>query len=205
MGTPNGALWTICVLIQFYIAVWFVYKLLHKKNIKVHIAVFTVSLCISVASQYLEGVLPEILYKLYDQTLIPYFWIFLLGIEFAEFSDRLLHIVKKYWYIFVLLTYLFIFIKIDVQASYPVFMHIFQICAVMGIGYAFPKLEIKTDISYGIYIYYMIVVNIMVTLGAVGKLKYLFIALVISLALAYISTITIGKWSSKKKKELSQL
>lgn len=27
VGTPNGALWTICVLIQFYIIAWFVQRL----------------------------------------------------------------------------------------------------------------------------------------------------------------------------------
>lgn len=31
-GTPNGALWTICVLIQFYFFVYFLYKVLHGRK-----------------------------------------------------------------------------------------------------------------------------------------------------------------------------
>lgn len=34
-GTPNGALWTIAVLIQFYFLVYFIYKWLHKKRLVV--------------------------------------------------------------------------------------------------------------------------------------------------------------------------
>lgn len=32
-GTPNGALWTITVLIQFYIIAYLLYKMLHKRRL----------------------------------------------------------------------------------------------------------------------------------------------------------------------------
>lgn len=31
-GTPNGSLWTICIFVQFYIAVYFFYKLFKEKR-----------------------------------------------------------------------------------------------------------------------------------------------------------------------------
>ena len=114
----------------------------------------------------------------------------------------LIPIAKEYWWLFTAATYLFIFIDVDIQASYPVFMHIFQIFAVMGIAYSFPKLEIKTDISYGLYIYHMTVVNVMVSFGLLGRIEYLFIALIISCVLAYLSAVTIGRMSINKKKSL---
>lgn len=33
-GTPNGALWTICVLIQFYLVAFFVYKYFHNRRLR---------------------------------------------------------------------------------------------------------------------------------------------------------------------------
>jgi len=33
-GTPNGALWTIGIIVQFYIVAYFLYKKLHAKNLK---------------------------------------------------------------------------------------------------------------------------------------------------------------------------
>lgn len=203
VGTPNGSLWTIGVLIQFYIVVWFIYKILHGKSFLIHFASFAGSLAVSIVTPYAEKFLPEIIVKLYLQTFVPYLWIFLLGIIFADFFDKLIPLAKKYWWISAASAYLFIFIKCDIQASYPVFMHVFQIFAVMGIAYAFPKLEIKTDISYGLYIYHMTVVNIMVNFGLVQKIEYLFIALIISCVLAYLSTKTIGRISINKKKSLA--
>lgn len=31
-GTPNGSLWTICVIIQFYIVIWMIKKFLYRKK-----------------------------------------------------------------------------------------------------------------------------------------------------------------------------
>lgn len=32
VGTPNGSLWTICVIVQFYIVAWFIKKVVAKHN-----------------------------------------------------------------------------------------------------------------------------------------------------------------------------
>lgn len=44
VGTPNGALWTIGVMIQFYVIAWFVYKLFKGKNNRVWIMGLIISL-----------------------------------------------------------------------------------------------------------------------------------------------------------------
>jgi len=53
-----------------------------------------------------------------------------------------------------------------------------------------------------LYIYHMIVVNVMVTFGLMGKIRYLILAYVISVMLAYISTITAGRFSFLKKQKI---
>ena len=47
-GTPNGSLWFICVLIQFYIVIVILYKLLKNKKTYVWIITFISSVLISI-------------------------------------------------------------------------------------------------------------------------------------------------------------
>ena len=75
VGTPNGALWTIGVMMQFYIVVWFFYKLMKNRSIWAWIAGFAISFSISFAlGKIIHDLLRiDIIGKLYDQTVIKYF------------------------------------------------------------------------------------------------------------------------------------
>ena len=200
IGTPNGALWTMGILIQFYVIVWPLYKFLHRKSKRRYGAIFLVSLGVAAFSPLLEEVVPVLLYKLYKQTIFPYFWIFVFGILIAEYKEKVLPIAKRYWYVFTIASVIFMMTGIDIHSIYPIFRHLFQIIAIIGIGYAFPKIEIQTDISYGLYLYHMTVVNVMVVFGLTGRNIYLFMALAISCILALISTKTISAFSKRKVK-----
>ncbi len=90
--------------------------------------------------------------------------------------------------------------KIDIPfTTYAVVKNILSVIGIIGFAYAFPQFNIKTDISYGLYIYHMTIINAMFTLGYTGKLKYLFIAVLLSSLFAWLSTKTIGNFSLKKK------
>jgi peptidoglycan/LPS O-acetylase OafA/YrhL len=71
--------------------------------------------------------------------------------------------------------------------------------ACFGFAYAFPKLNIRIDISYGIYLYHMVVINVFVQLGLTDRFVYLVGALGIILVCAYLSTVTIGRMGMKLK------
>jgi peptidoglycan/LPS O-acetylase OafA/YrhL len=73
---------------------------------------------------------------------------------------------------------------------------------VIGFSYAFPSLNIKKDLSYGIYIYHMTVVNALIALGFTQTIGALITVIVLTFVVAYISTITIGNIVRKKKLEL---
>ena len=68
-----------------------------------------------------------------------------------------------------------------------------------GAAYVFPKLNVKTDISYGVYIYHMTVVNALIELGYTGNQWLLLLVTAITFILAWISTKTIGKLSMRMK------
>ena len=201
-GVPNGALWTISVLIQFYVVVWFFYKWLHRRSLTRWIFFIAVSICISIVSDWIT--LPTLIEKLYQNTFIPYLWMFLLASLCAEFKDKILPLLKRNYLIFFALS-LIVYICIDrdfctdIGYRYGILRTITLLTALLGIGYALPQINVRRDVSYGLYIYHMTIVNAMLVFGLTEHPYYLFVAIALSLLVAYISTITIGEWSKKLK------
>ena len=200
-GTPNGSLWTICVLIQFYLLVWWIYKLLHGKSFRTWICVLCgLLLGSNLIYDFAERFLPNILTKLYEQTVVRYLWLFILGCVFAEFFELILTYLKKCWYLCLGIGAVFYFTGFDLQVHYDVFHSVFLFAGLLGFAYSFPKLQIQTDISYGIYIYHMTVVNAMLVCGMKYKVWYLVIAGLISCILAFASYQITNRIQSKWRK-----
>lgn len=200
-GTPNGALWTICIIVQFYIICWFVHKILKGKRLWVWCAVLLFSIAVGWASPILGTKLPTIVYKLYNQTFVPYVWLFLAGCFMAEFYDAVIPFMRKYWWATLLVAVIWIyFIPFDINIGlYPLMGSLLCCTACFGFAYAFPRLNLKTDVSYGIYLYHMVVINIFVQLGMTNHFGYFVIAFVIIILCAFISTKTVGKMGLKMK------
>ena len=202
VGCPNGALWTIGVLIQFYFIAYFIHKGLHNRRIWGWIICFYSGFIISWLPSLYEKSIPEIYVKLYSQTVLPYLWMFILAMFVAEYKKVLLVILKKYWYIPITLNIMFQLIGFDVMASYGLIKTVTLFTGLLGFAYAIPDLNVKTDISYGIYIYHMTIINVIIELGLIGKLTdllLLLVTVVITCILAWTSTKTIGNWSLSKK------
>ena len=95
-----------------------------------------------------------------------------------------------------------IFTGFDIDAGYGLLQTILKGVTWVGFAYAFPGLNIKDDISYGIYIYHMVIVNILIELGLVGSWIYFFIALIVTIGIATVSYLIVGNVGSKKKGHL---
>ncbi len=206
-GTPNGSLWTIGVTVQFYIVAWFLKKLINKfHSLKLWIVLMVGFVLIGSLSPYLQSLLPEIIYKLYNQTFLIYFWMFLTGAFISEYFEQIVPFLKRFWWVFGILFYVTLLIDVDIiAASYPLFRSIFSCICCLGFAYAFPKLQIKHDLSYGIYIYHMIIINIVLHLGYRSDWWLLVLTLALTLLLAGVSYFTIGLFGKKKKKQADQL
>ena len=201
-GTPNGVLWTIFALVQFYLLAYPVYKMLRCAKLMRWIFFILALIAVSVGFNYGSKYMPVFVFKIGAISCVPYLWIFVLGAFFAEFQEQLVPIIAKHWYLPVVLRGAMLFVGVP---SIPVFNYgflstIVAAVAVLAIGYRFPVLNIKKDISYGIYIYHMTVINVMLVLGLSGGTCVLyFMAVVITCALSYISTITVGAYCQNMK------
>ena len=204
-GCPNGALWTITVLIQFYVCAYFVYKWLHERKSSIWWVVVLVSIAGGWVTPFIQAILPETLSKLYGVSLIPFFWMFIVAAFASEKKEKVIPFLKKYWWLFIgLLIVKRYVLHLDVFiSSYALIDTIMLFCGIVGFAYAVPQVNLKTDVSYGIYIYHMTVVNALIALGYVGQSWTLWVVIIITCLLAWISTKTIGRISLKKKQKIA--
>lgn len=187
-GTPNGSLWSICTLIQFYILLYPFRRILANRKLWVWLLLLTGSILAGAAEPVLQKLLPGLVFKLYQQTLIPYLWLFTLGMFLSEKRHILIPFLQKWWWGFALISVVTYFTDWDIVCGYyRVLRSYSMILAVVGFAYRFPGLAVKRDISYGIYIYHMTVVNAMLVLGTAGSSLWVFLMMALSCGLAYIS------------------
>ena len=163
--------------------------------------VILASVVLGWATPIINNALPGIVGKLYGVSLFPYLWMFLVSAFAAEYSDKLLLFIKRYWWVFIaiLLIKRYVIHRDIAIHSYALFDTLLLFCGIIGFAYAFPKINLKTDISYGIYIYHMTVVNALIALGFVGQEWTFWCVIGLTCLLAWISTVTVGKMSSRKK------
>ena len=140
-----------------------------------------------------------------DNSVKVAFAAFLAGAFLSENFDNLITICKKYWWIFLILSAVFEFTNFDL-GRYGILKTLCLAPAMFGFAYALPKLNIKYDITYGLYLYHMIAVNIFVHLGLKGQYWQMLAALAITVVAASISYALIGRfYRNKKKKNIGNL
>jgi len=204
-GCPNGALATIGVLIQFYFLSYATYKLLRNKSVYRWCFALLFSIGVSLLTPVFETMMPIVFFKLYCQTFIPYFWLFLIGAFVSENYYKILPLLKKY-YLPLLASALIIYLTgYDLKGlRYGVFFSTFLFLSMLGMAYKYPRFNIKTDVSYAIFIYHMTIINSLIELNYVGNTIILPVAFILSLLLSFASTKTIGDFSMRMKRILQE-
>lgn len=200
-GTPNGSLWTIGVMVQSYIVIWVLYKVLHKKSKKIWCTVLGIFMCFNIGIPFFIDRVPLLFYKLILQTFIPYLWMFIFGALMCEYFDNIIFLLKKYCITSFMISALINFTDLDI-GIYGTLKGIFLGMSIIGFSYKYPNLKIKHDLSYGLYIYHMIVINVFLEFEFVGKLYYIFLALVVSIILSVFSYFTIAKIGKRVKRKI---
>jgi len=210
VGSPNGSLWTIPIEIQFYILLPLIVLLFKKIKLIYKFIFFVIcSVLFNTYLSYMQGVYENVIVKLAGVSLLPYLYCFLTGSIMYLYWDKIRKaIVGKafYW----LIVYLAFCLLLDTGPSY--YPHNIQIISnillsilTISLAYTLPKLGkiLKgNDISYGLYIYHMLVINTFVTLGFIGNVKYLFYAIVSTAIFSLLSWFFIERKALSLKKRI---
>lgn len=193
-GSPNGALWTIPVIVQFYLFAWLFGGILKKQGLATWGACLIVSMVVSLWKPS-DLPIPVALKKLYDMTLIPHCWIFLWGSFISNFSEKIMPVIKRFWYVPLVLIVALYFCSNAKGSWIGIVKNTLLAFFMLGFAYRYKQLEFKTDISYGVYIYHMIFVNMAIALNLRGSWWVFGILLIVIAIVGYISMLW-GRYAS---------
>lgn len=165
-GTANGALWTIAVLLQFYMFAYLFYLYFYHLDKWFWLFFIAAAQVCSIVMSNCSSCFPPIVYKLFTVSLFPYLHIFLIGMFVYKYSDEMIPFLKLKWlHIFCV----YILVKILIRGlgmssvlgvNYDVFSALLLSLVTIGAAYRFGTFRLKYEVSYGIFIYHMIIVNV---------------------------------------------
>lgn len=198
VGTPNGALWTIPVELEFYLLVPLLYFLNKKFG---NIVLVMLALCSFVVYTYIpKSSLPIVYKKLFEVSILYYLLHFTVGIFLYLYFGK----IKKYFEnkgLIWLGIYIIFFLIFDRYAHLyhdlyspnlmGVVADIILGLAILSLAYTKPGVSHKVlkgnDYSYGVYVIHMVVVNIMFELSLMHSFWFLVAGLVSVFTIAFFS------------------
>jgi peptidoglycan/LPS O-acetylase OafA/YrhL len=207
VGGMNGSLWTIPVELSFYaftpIIYWAAKKLGTVEKVLIAIIVFSFSL------QYVihgfHDQLPELVYKLTDKSPLPWIGMFCCGVLaqrhlptiYPWVAGRAPLFVAIYVLASVLAHYVPLYPLLKGNSNSMGIINYAALCGlILAVAYSWRSLAERmlqrNDVSYGIYIFHMPVINMFVHNGITGWTGFVS-ALVIAVSLAALSWFYVEK------------
>ncbi len=200
VGALNGSLWTIPVELQFYIALPIAYAALRigktKTNGRLLVALLTFFLLGQAFYRLPDPYYGKLWFKMIECSMLPHFWLFLLGVLGQRNFDSIKAFFEgKFVYWFGLHLVLigiaqFLDLKSGYNKTFPLLNFTLSAAALSG-AFTYRSLSDRilrgNDISYGVYIYHMVVINAFISLKMIGRLDYFIFASLLSIGLACIS------------------
>lgn len=206
-GGVNGSLWTIPVELSFYAFIPLIYWLCRRLNSThgVLLAIIVLSFGLQYLTYAAQDQLPVMLFKLITKTPLPWVGMFCCGMLAQREMPRIYPLVAGRAPLFVGIYFLVAFLAYKLP-WYPVLagssnsmgiVNYAAMCAVLlAVAYSgremAERLLRRNDISYGVYIFHMPVINVFVHTGIKGWTGFL-PAVALTVVLAILSWLAIEK------------
>lgn len=208
-GSLNASLWTIPLELQFYFVLPAVYALALRTRSPTRVIVMLL-VVFSAIAWLAAWALPNMGLagetrgeKIFRYTFIPHVFLFLAGIVMQRFSAHTSPLFRGQalpWTI----AYLAFWYAMPASPHTYVVTLLFLAGWAISFAYTAPGLADRmlgdTDISYGLYIYHGLVLNVLVALGLTGNGGYLAVVMVAAAVLAYLSWVLVERPSLRRKR-----
>lgn len=212
-GVLNGSLWTITVELQFYLVVPVLYAVFglarsRRPTLTLVLLAFGFMLLHDARHRYAVPFGETLWFKLFSVSFLPWIWMFLVGIVFQKhfalahraLAGRALWLVPLYVALAWLSVTLF---GARLGNGLNPVLYLILAAATFSFAYSWPTLSARllrgNDISYGLYIYHVPVINLLIYYGwDTGALSG-WIAVGASVLLAVASWLLIEKPSLRLK------
>ncbi|MCI4061985.1 acyltransferase [Micromonospora sp. R77] len=208
-GVVNGSLWTIPVEVSFYLLLPGLVWLAHRVGFRAMVTVaFTVGVAGTVLLAALGGETTERLdAKLLAVTCWPWLAVFVVGIAAARVWSRL----PQHWTLAVAAVLLYQAANLGRQQVGPAWAPVVAVAAALPLAYLLfwvghhgPAVLRRTterigDLSFGVYIWHMPVVNLLLWSGIAGQLHG---TALVTLAIALTGMIAYASWHLVEKPAL---
>jgi peptidoglycan/LPS O-acetylase OafA/YrhL len=189
VGVVNGSLWTIPVELSFYIALPFAMML---RKTRTGLIVLTTAITVSLTSDLLTHERATFLTKLISVSPVAHIWLFLLGMLAYEYRTFVIPKVSdKFLWLFGMYITLALFLQTLggpwIELGFPLLALVVLSAAYTGRSLSQTLLR-RNDISYGVYIYHMVVINAVIAYDFASR-QWAFFAV-----LALSSVLAVGSW-----------
>lgn len=208
VGTPNGSLWTISIEMQFYLILPLIFLLFkYFRNWQfVFWGLFIISILVNISFTDRANIYE----KLYHEFIFKYLYYFLFGIFAYKMWDKVNFIFVNR-FLLVTIIYLVYVVVFGNILGYRIEAYILEspfgfianaLLSIWTLAFAFSNPNLSQmiirdqDLSYGMYIYHMPVINFLNHHNYVESLVYFGIAFIATFILSIIS------WNFVEKKAL---
>jgi peptidoglycan/LPS O-acetylase OafA/YrhL len=212
-GVLNGSLWTVCVELQFYFLTPIIYAVLKPGRNRWGDLGIVVLLLVSLACnralyQMQADYAHSIAWKLLRVSFLPWLYMFLTGVLAQRHFGSIVRLLtpRAFWFAFIGYgTYAFVMRSNGFGMDNSFSPLLFFPLAFLACTAAFYPLKKRDalrghDISYGIYLYHVPVMNMFLFYGLTDNLVYTAFTVLISIALAILSWMLIERPSLRKKR-----
>jgi peptidoglycan/LPS O-acetylase OafA/YrhL len=215
-GSYNGSLWTIPVELQFYVALPMLYWLLAVRrrpaSASTHLTlVWLAFIAIGFAANLLvppqgTGETGPALAKLLRYSFLPHFFLFMTGVVMQRYRLQESGWIagKGFWW---LAAYLLFHYTVPESAATYVPSTLLLGVVTVSMAYTAPQTARQwlrgNDISYGVYIYHGLLINIFLELGLTGRTGLLFLLVLCTYLVGYLSWVMVERPFLRRKKRTS--
>lgn len=192
-GKLNASLWTISIELQFYVLTPVIF-LVSKKFRKTAFALFVLFAIINVGNSFFN---PRVttLQKILNVSFAPWIFMFATGAYLSTNKALQQKIVQiPIWATlpaYLVIYYFSLLFNFGTDNSLNPLLFLLLCCIVIKAAYTKPDLSDRllrrNDISYGVYIYHMPIVNFLIYQGVTGSYLALAVALLSTMVMAMLS------------------